>query len=87
MTEAGLACIERQNKMARTILDEVEELIVPLDLETEFTNHPTAKNFFESSNKSFKSDSILAGQRKNRRNTTKTTRRNIRKNKTKNQNT
>lgn len=55
MTEAGLACIEiaKQNG-SWTILDEVEELIVPLDLETEFTNSPTAKNFFESSNKSFK---------------------------------
>lgn len=44
MTEAGLACIEiaKQNG-SWTILDEVEELIVPLDLETEFTNYPTAK--------------------------------------------
>lgn len=55
MTEAGLACIEiaKQNG-SWTILDEVEELIVPVDLETEFTNSSTAKNFFENSNKSFK---------------------------------
>lgn len=55
MTEAGLTCIEtaKQNG-AWTILDEVEELIIPKDLETEFAKKTNAKDFFCSSSKSFK---------------------------------
>lgn len=55
MTEAGLKCIEiaKQNG-SWTILDEVEELIIPKDLESEFDKKPISKDFFYSSSRSFK---------------------------------
>lgn len=55
MTPAGLACIEvaKQNG-SWTILDEVEALIVPNDLEAAFANSPAAEAFFSNSSKSVK---------------------------------
>jgi uncharacterized protein YdeI (YjbR/CyaY-like superfamily) len=55
MTEAGLSCIETAKQNGSwTILDEVEELIIPNDLETEFAKKPNSKDFFNNSSKSFK---------------------------------
>lgn len=55
MTEAGLKCIETaKTNGSWTILDEVEELIVPSDLEIEFDKKPNSKEFFNNSSKSFK---------------------------------
>lgn len=53
MTEAGFAGIEiaKQNG-SWTILDEVEELIIPPDLEAEFAEKPNSKDFFLSLSKS-----------------------------------
>ena len=53
MTEAGLRSIEtaKQND-SWTILDEVEELIIPADLEAELANKPNSKDFFLSLSKS-----------------------------------
>ena len=53
MAEAGFASIElaKQNG-SWTILDEVEELVIPTDLETEFKNKPNSKDFFLSLSKS-----------------------------------
>lgn len=55
MTAAGFTSIEiaKQNG-SWTILDEVEELIIPQDLEREFTNKPNSKDFFLSLSKSIK---------------------------------
>jgi len=55
MTPAGLNSIEiaKQNG-SWTILDEVEELIVPSDLEKAFKNHPGSKDCFLSLSKSIK---------------------------------
>lgn len=55
MTDAGFASIEiaKQNG-SWTILDEVEELIIPADLEAEFAEKPNAKDFFLSLSKSVK---------------------------------
>lgn len=60
MTEAGFTSIEiaKQNGFW-TILDEVEELIIPKDLETEFVDKPKAKDFFLSLSKSLRK-TILA---------------------------
>jgi uncharacterized protein YdeI (YjbR/CyaY-like superfamily) len=55
MTETGLKSIEiAQQNGSWTILDEVEELIIPNDLELEFTNKPEAKDFFLGLSKSVK---------------------------------
>ena len=55
MTKAGLACIETAKQNGSwTILDEVEELIIPKDLETEFAKKPNSKAFFASLSKSVK---------------------------------
>lgn len=53
MTEAGLACIEiaKQNG-SWTLLDEVEELIIPKDLDKAFKNNKGAKKHFLSLSKS-----------------------------------
>lgn len=53
MTEAGYLSIEvaRQNG-SWTLLDEVEELIIPADLEVEFARKPNSKDFFLSLSKS-----------------------------------
>jgi len=53
MTEAGRRSIEtaKQND-SWTILDEVEELIIPADLEAELANNPNSKDFFLSLSKS-----------------------------------
>lgn len=55
MTAKGYESIDiaKQNG-SWTILDEVEELIVPTDLETAFINKSTAKEYFESFSKSVK---------------------------------
>lgn len=55
MTQAGLNSIElaKQNG-SWTILDEVEELIIPNDLEETFKNHKGSKNYFLSLSKSIR---------------------------------
>ncbi len=59
MTAAGLACIEiaKQNG-SWTILDEVEELIIPKDLSKAFRNNKGSKKYFLSLSKS-KQKSLL----------------------------
>lgn len=53
MTEAGLRSIETAKQNGSwTILDRVEELIIPEDLETAFADKPNAKDFFLSLSKS-----------------------------------
>ncbi len=55
MTEAGLKSIETAKENGSwIILDEVEELIIPADLETAFAHKPNAKEFFLSLSKSVK---------------------------------
>ena len=55
MTEAGYKCIETAKQNGSwTLLDEVEELIIPLDLENAFANHPGARDHFLSLSKSIK---------------------------------
>lgn len=53
MTDAGFACIEiaKQNG-SWTILDEVEELIIPKDLSKEFRDNKGSKKYFLSLSKS-----------------------------------
>lgn len=53
MNDAGLACIEiaKQNG-SWTILDEVEELIIPKDLSKAFRNNKDSKKYFFSLSKS-----------------------------------
>lgn len=53
MTEAGLAVIEvaKQNG-SWTLLDQVEDLIIPDDLEVAFSKHAGSKGFFLSQSKS-----------------------------------
>jgi uncharacterized protein YdeI (YjbR/CyaY-like superfamily) len=55
MTKAGFDCIEiaKQNG-SWTILDKVEALIVPEDLQEELSNHKGAKQFFDSQSNSVK---------------------------------
>ncbi len=55
MTQAGLNCIEiaKQNG-SWEILDSVEELSIPIDLETELKSKPNAFDFFSSLSKSTK---------------------------------
>lgn len=53
MSELGLAIIETAKQNGSwTILDEVEELIIPADLEEAFIEKPNAKNYFLSLGKS-----------------------------------
>jgi uncharacterized protein YdeI (YjbR/CyaY-like superfamily) len=53
MNQAGLDCIEIAKKNGSwTILDQVEELIVPQDFEDALTSRPGAKEFYESLSKS-----------------------------------
>jgi len=53
MTQAGLESIETAKQNGSwTILDEVEELILPHDLEIEFNTQPGSKDFFLSLSKS-----------------------------------
>lgn len=53
MTTAGLQCIEAAKQNGSwTIADDVEELIIPPDLEQEFEKHPGSKDFFLSINRS-----------------------------------
>jgi len=53
MTEAGLKSIETAKQNGSwSILDEVEDLIIPADLEAEFTDNPNSKDFFLSLSKS-----------------------------------
>lgn len=53
MTDAGRKCIDiaKQNG-SWSILDSVEELIVPDDLQTEFAKYPGTKDYYESLGKS-----------------------------------
>jgi uncharacterized protein YdeI (YjbR/CyaY-like superfamily) len=55
MAKAGIECVEiaKQNG-SWTILDDVEELVIPDDLETEFGKRLGAKDFFLSLSKSVK---------------------------------
>lgn len=55
MTEAGYKSIEiaKQNG-SWTILDDVEELIIPKDLKAALKNKPVAKDYFESLSRSVK---------------------------------
>ncbi|MFC6996920.1 YdeI/OmpD-associated family protein [Rufibacter roseus] len=47
MTAAGLQIIETaQQNGSWNLLDSVEELVIPEDLEAAFATHPTAKDFF-----------------------------------------
>lgn len=49
MSEAGLACIKKAKQNGSwTILDEVEKLIVPDDLQEAFAAKPKAKNYYDS---------------------------------------
>lgn len=53
MTQAGLESIETAKQNGSwTILDEVEELILPNDLEIEFNTQPGSKDFFLSLSRS-----------------------------------
>lgn len=53
MTQAGLDCIEKAKQNGSwTILDEVEELIVPQDLEKALDQYPEAKDYFLGLSKS-----------------------------------
>ncbi len=53
MTQAGFDSIETAKQNGSwTILDEVEELIIPKDLEKEFENYAGSKDFFLSLSKS-----------------------------------
>ncbi len=53
MTEAGYKSIETaKHNNSWTILDEVEELIIPEDLETAFASKPNAKDYYLSLSKS-----------------------------------
>lgn len=55
MAAPGLASIERAKQNGSwTILDEVEELIIPKDLEQELIKYPHALNFFSQLSKSVK---------------------------------
>ncbi len=53
MSEAGFQSIERAKQNGSwTILDDVEKLIIPDDLEKELKNHPNSMDFFLGLNKS-----------------------------------
>lgn len=53
MTQAGLNCIEKAKQNGSwTIFDEVEELIVPADLEKALDRYPEAKDYFLGLSKS-----------------------------------
>lgn len=55
MADAGLEAIETAKKNGSwTLLDEVEKLIVPLDLETALASKPGAKDFFANLSKSIR---------------------------------
>lgn len=60
MTQAGLDTIEKAKQNGSwTILDDVEELIIPEDLENEFHSHPGSKDYFLGLSKSVRK-TILA---------------------------
>lgn len=55
MTKAGLECIERAKENGSwTILDEVEELVVPKDFEAALDQYDGAKEYFQGLSKSVK---------------------------------
>jgi len=55
MTKAGFNSIETAKQNGSwALLDEVEALSIPMDLEQEFEKRPTAKSYFESLSKSDK---------------------------------
>jgi uncharacterized protein YdeI (YjbR/CyaY-like superfamily) len=60
MTKAGLDCIEKAKQNGSwTILDEVEELIIPKDLEKGFDAKPGSMEFFLSLSKSVRKRILL----------------------------
>ena len=74
ITKAGFESIETAKQNGSwTILDEVEELIIPNDLEAEFTTKPKSKDFYMSLSKSIRK-AILQWARtcQDNRNKTKT---------------
>lgn len=53
MTEAGYKCVETAKQNGSwTILDEVEELIAPLDLRTALAHNPVARDYYACLSKS-----------------------------------
>lgn len=55
MTSAGMNCIEKAQKNGSwNLLDQVEELIIPQDLEEAFIENKGSKNYFLSLNKTTK---------------------------------
>lgn len=55
MTAAGIKSIEiAKENGSWTILDDIEALVIPPDLETEFAAHSMARNFFQDLSKSIK---------------------------------
>ena len=55
MTPAGLACVDiAKANGSWTILDDVDNLIIPADLETAFKVAPRARDFFDRLSKSNK---------------------------------
>jgi uncharacterized protein YdeI (YjbR/CyaY-like superfamily) len=72
MTEAGFECIEKAKQNGSwTILDNVEALIIPKDLEGEFSSKTGSKDFFLSLSKSVRKSIlqwiVLAKQPETRR--------------------
>ena len=55
MTAAGINSIEiAKENGSWTILDDIEDLVIPHDLETELANHSVANEFFQGLSKSIK---------------------------------
>lgn len=55
MKEAGLACVRiAKENGSWTILDTVEQLIIPEDLEDEFQQYPNSKDYFQSLSQSIR---------------------------------
>ena len=60
MTKAGLDCIEKAKQNGSwAILDEVEELKIPEDLEEELNRKPEAMDFYLSLSKSVRKSILL----------------------------
>ena len=55
MREAGLSCVRvAKENGSWTILDTVEQLIIPEDLEDEFQQYPNSKDYFQSLSQSIR---------------------------------
>lgn len=60
MTDAGLMCIDRAKQNGSwQMLDEIEALIIPADLEQAWQKRPAAKNYFSSLSRSDKRAILL----------------------------